>query len=427
MLGGGTFVSQTQKTLPGSYINFVSAARASAILSDRGFAAMPLELDWGVDGDVFTVTNEDFQTKCKAIFGYEYSHDKMMGLRDLFKKVKTLYVYKLTSGGAKAVNEFAEAKYTGVRGNALKIVVALNAEDQSKYDVKTYLDTGLVDSQTVVSADKLVDNDYVVFKKDVMLEETAGTPLTGGTNGVVSSSAWQSALDALESYSFNVIGVMSDDEATKGLVVAWTKRLRDEMGVKFQAVVYKYDADDKAIINVDNQLELVYWVTGAEASCNVNASLTNTVYDGEYKVNTKYTQAQLVQAIKEGKFVFHKVGDDVRVLTDINSKVTVTVEEGEIFKKNQTIRVIDQIAMDIASIFNTRYLGIIPNDSAGRISLWNDIVKHHQELLQLRAIEDYVPEDTVVAQGETKDSVVVSDAVIVTNAMEKLYMVVVVN
>lgn len=48
-LGGGTFTSQNKK-LPGTYINFVSAASASAALSDRGVATMPLELDWGTEG-----------------------------------------------------------------------------------------------------------------------------------------------------------------------------------------------------------------------------------------------------------------------------------------------------------------------------------------------------------------------------------------
>jgi len=35
MLGGGTFITQN-KVMPGTYMNFVSAARASATLSDRG-------------------------------------------------------------------------------------------------------------------------------------------------------------------------------------------------------------------------------------------------------------------------------------------------------------------------------------------------------------------------------------------------------
>ena len=109
-LGGGTFVTQN-KELPGAYINFISAASANAALSERGIATMPLELDWGVDGDVFEVTNGDFQKNSLKIFGYDYTHDKLKGLRDLFLNTQTLYAYKLTSGGTKAANTFAEALY----------------------------------------------------------------------------------------------------------------------------------------------------------------------------------------------------------------------------------------------------------------------------------------------------------------------------
>lgn len=30
-------------------------------MADRGYAAMPLDLDWGIEGEVFTVENADFQ------------------------------------------------------------------------------------------------------------------------------------------------------------------------------------------------------------------------------------------------------------------------------------------------------------------------------------------------------------------------------
>ena len=50
MNGGGTFLTQN-KVLPGAYINFVSASRATVNISDRGFAAIATELDWGVDGN----------------------------------------------------------------------------------------------------------------------------------------------------------------------------------------------------------------------------------------------------------------------------------------------------------------------------------------------------------------------------------------
>lgn len=85
----------------------------------------------------------------------------------------------------------------------------------------------------------------------------------------------------------------------------------------------------------------------------------------------------------------------------------------------------DQIANDIAVLFNTKYLGNVPNDAAGRISLWSDIVKHHEQLAEIRAIENFSDADVVVSQGETKKSVVVQDAVTVVNAMAQLYMTVV--
>ena len=46
--GGGAFTAQN-KTLPGAYMNFISATNASASLSDRGIATMALPLNWGVD------------------------------------------------------------------------------------------------------------------------------------------------------------------------------------------------------------------------------------------------------------------------------------------------------------------------------------------------------------------------------------------
>ena len=58
-LGGGTFLVQN-KRLPGAYINTVSVAAAAATLSDRGYAALPLEMGWGPQGEIFTVEQGDF-------------------------------------------------------------------------------------------------------------------------------------------------------------------------------------------------------------------------------------------------------------------------------------------------------------------------------------------------------------------------------
>lgn len=430
-LGGGTFLVQN-KVLPGPYINFVSLAKASATLSDRGIATMPLELDWGVEGAVFEVTNADFQKNSMKIFGYDYTHEKLKGLRDLFKNIHTLYAYRLNGGGVKASNTYATAKYAGERGNDLMIAVQQNVDNEELFDVKTLLGSTVVDSQTVASASTLVANDYVTFKTEATLELTAGLPMTGGTNAETENAAHQAYLDKIEAYSFNAMGVVTTESTVKSLYESFCKRMRDEVGAKFQDVIYNKASDYEGVINLKNKVTdegwdesaLVYWVTGIVAGCAVNKSNMNKKYDGEFTVDVDYTQAELTKAIQAGEFVLHNVNGEVRVLKDINSLVTTSDTKGDVFKANQTIRVIDQIANDIAVLFNTKYLGVVPNDQAGRISLWADIVKHHEQLQDIRAIENFTDEDVKVDQGDEKSSVVVTDGVIPVNAMEKLYMTV---
>jgi len=284
--------------------------------------------------------------------------------------------------------------------------------------------------QTVLTSASLVTNDFVIFKTDSTLATTAGTPLTSGANGTYTSAQYQSFLNAIEPYYFNIIGCITTDSGIKSLFSNFTKRMRDEHGVKFQCVLHKYEtADHEGIISVENNTnpDLIPWVVGLECSVEINQSCTNKIYDGEYTVDTAYTQAQLVAGILAGKLMFHSVGTNVRVLKDINTLLTLSDTKGELFKSNQTIRVIDQIGNDIAKIFNEQYLGIVQNDDIGRLSLWSSIVTHHKALETLRAITDFDPKAITVAQGATKESVIVTDTITVVNAMEKLYMTVVVE
>lgn len=431
-LGGGTFTTQN-KVLPGAYINFVSASKATDGLSERGVAALPVELDWGIENAIFTVDSKDVQDDALTLFGYSYDNDKLKGIRDLFRGAQTVHFYRINGGGNKASNSIATALYGGTRGNDLKTSVQANelsTESNAIYDVCTYLDGQLVDAQTVTAASELVPNNFLSFKSDASLALSAGTALTGGTNGTVTNDSYQAFLDKLESYSVNVVGCLASDTAVKALFAAYTRRMRDEVGAKMQCVLHKYEsANYEGVISVENNTatDLVYWVTGAEAGCSVSASLMNKTYTGEFSVDTDYTQAQLEAGLKAGKLMLHKVGDEVRVLKDINTLTTYTDEKGEDFSDNQVVRVIDQIGNDIAAMFNNRYLGQVPNDASGRISLWNDIVKHHQELQKSAAIEDFEADHVVVEAGTNKKSVVVKDKITPISAMSQLYMAVVVQ
>lgn len=428
-LGGGTFISQNKK-LPGTYINFASAQSASSSMGERGIAAMAIEMDWGKDGEIIEVTSENFAKNSLKIFGYDYANEKLKGLRDLYKNIKKAYFYRLNSGN-KATNDLATAKCSGTRGNDLKIVIAKNIDDETKYDVSTYLGTKEVDLQTIKTVNELVDNDYVTFTMTT-IAVTAGKALTGGTNGDVSGEAHQKFLDKLESYQVNAVGCTAKDESTSNLYVQYVKRLREEQGIKFQVVLFNNTANYEGVVNVKNTTveddsALVYWVTGVIAGCEINKSNTNKTYDGEYTINADYTQAQLEASIDNGEFVLHKVGDEIRVLVDINSLVDTTSEKGEEFKSNQTIRVLDQIASDVASVFNSKYLGKIANNEAGRTSLWSDIVTLFKDYQTLQAIENFEDSDVSVQIGNDKKSVTIDTSVQVINAMEKLYMTVVVE
>lgn len=437
-LGGGTFLVQN-KRLPGAYINTVSVASASATLSDRGYAALPLEMDWGPQGEIFTVEQGNFLKNSQKLFGYPYTSAALRPMREVFCHAKTVHFFRLGSSGVKASCTFGSAKYPGIRGNALRVVITASegsTEQAPRYDVETFLDTQKVETQEDIStAAELADNDFVVWKDDAVLALTASTPLTGGTNGTVEDGNYQTFLDAIESRTFNALGCTSTNDTIKKLFAAFTERMRNDVGKKFQCIGFRYLADDEGVISLKNTVTdegadpaaLIPWVVGVAAGTAVNKSATNMVYDGEYTPDTRYTQTQLEAGIQEGSFMLHDVDGETRVLSDINTFVSITDEKGADFSSNQTIRVLDQIANDIAVLFGTKYLGKVPNDGAGRISLWNDIVSHHQKLQAIRALEDFDPEGIIVEKGESKKSVAVSDHVTPVNAMEQLYMTVYVN
>ena len=233
--------------------------------------------------------------------------------------------------------------------------------------------------------------------------------------------------------SFNAIGAVMDEDAEGALQVNalyadFTRRMRDEAGLKFQAVLYNHAADYEGVVNVKNSAELVYWATGLVAGTAVNASALNLVYDGELEIAADYTQQQLEEAIAAGEFALHRVNEELRVLSDINSLTSFTDSKGRIFGQNQTVRVIDAAALELASVFTGKYLGRIPNNASGRVSLWADMVKIFRDLERMGAVENFDEKSISVEQGEENGSVVAHAGEInVVGAMEKLYMTIVIQ
>lgn len=428
MMGGGTWVTEN-KVLPGIYINFISLTRSAFVMADRGYVALPLTRKWGKDVTIIKI--EDFEKNSLKLTGYQYTDEENKPLRDIFKHSHTIYLGRLNNDGVKASCAYGEALYPGERGNDIKIVITANVDDPTKYDVTAYLGTEKIDSQTVATAAELVDNDFIKYNKKATLAETAGTPFENGTDGTVTANSHQEFLNKMETYAYNILICDSTDSTIKTLYVNYTKRMRYNIGVKFQTVLYSNSSDNIGCINVTTKAtegdnKLVYWFGGLEAGCAINKSCANVVYDGEYTPIIDLTQEQLVQSIKNGEMVLHKVGSEIRTLEDKNSLITLTDTENEDFQDNQTIRIIDQIGNDMASLFNTRYNSKVPNDVDGRLAFMKDISKLYKGYQNLRAIQNFDPDEIVIEAGERKDSVVIDAPAHIVNCMKKAYMRVVI-
>lgn len=423
-LGGGTFLVQN-KVLPGTYINFVSRPRAMGGLGERGVVCIGMELDWGEAG-MQTLEAADFQTDSRKLFGYDYLSEEMKDMRELFLHARKGKIYRL-NGGEKAAAELGglmvTAKYAGKRGNDICIAIVENVDEEGRFDVETYLEKELVDTQTAANAEELTANEYVVFGGEGKLSATAGTYLTGGTTAAVTGTGYTAFLAAAEAEDFNVLAYKGNDTATKKLFLQFTKRMREEEGVKFVTVVHDFaEADYEGVISVGTAAELVYWIAGASAGAEVNESLTNMVYDGEYEVEAKKKKSEYIKGIQMGQLLFYEEEGEMRVLRDINSFTSFETAKNSDFSSNRVIRVLDSIANDVAGIFSKYYLGKQSNNANGRNLLKAEILAYHEELMKIEAIENFTAADITVEKGTEKQDVVVYESVQPVDAMEKLYM-----
>jgi len=438
-MSGGTWTVQN-KVRPGVYINFKSEAQALGAIGERGVVTMPLVLSWGPAKQVITVEAgaDTFDT-----LGYPLTDPKLLLVRESLKRARTLLLYRVNEG-TKATATIGTltvtAKYGGVRGNDVTIVVQENVDDPTKFDVRTIVGGQEVDSQTVATIDQLVVNNWVTWSGTGVPTPTAGTPLAGGSDGTPTAQDYLDYLTAIEVYDFNTIGLPVEDQTTKDVFVSFVKRLRDDEGKKIQVVMANYPtADYEGVISVKNGVVLadgtklnaaqaVAWVAGATAGAAPNQSLTYDAYDGAVDVDTRYTHTQIEQALLNGEFLF--VPSDRRAIVeqDINTFTSYTPQKRRHFSKNRVIRVLDAVANDLKHIFERYYIGKVNNDDDGRNIFKNEIINYLNTLQGIGAIQNFDPQaDIRVSPGGDVDSVYVELYVQPVDSIEKIYMNVIVR
>ncbi|NBJ68911.1 MULTISPECIES: phage tail sheath family protein [Clostridia] len=439
-MNGGTFTPGVEKVRPGIYFNFQMKANERISTGDRGRVALPLVLGWGKSKEMIEISGEN---DARERLGVDISDPTMGLLREAKKKSATVLVYRVNEG-EKATATLGEsqkvtAAYGGIKGNELHVVVEPNVLDETKKDVKTFFGLREVDKQVVSSFDELQSNDFVVFEGAGVLEDTAGTNLTGGSNGTITSEDYIDFISAAESEYFDTIGLPVDDEAIKTTFVSFIRRLRDEQGVKVQGVLPNYPGNYEGIINVTNAVvltdreltvpETVAWVAGASAGATLQQSLTFMEYEGAVDVKPRFDNDQIEQRLQRGEFLFtfNPRDKSVTVEQDINS-ITGTSK----MRKNKIVRILDAINNDITrslkeAIKNRKNIGQdIPANGDGVQIVQAAISIYLNELQENNIIQNFDPsEDIIIKLTSAGDGIATQIGVQPVDSAEKFYFTVV--
>lgn len=439
-MAGGTWLSQN-KVRPGAYINFKAVAKSSMTVGDRGIVAIGLPLSWGKEDSLIEVLSSDMldgSSRKKVGFTAFDSESKLLAgaLNYCYKAL----VYRMDRGGAKANvtlgNLVATAKYTGTFGN--KILVSIVENTNGTFNIITYVDGSVVDTQNVSTISELENNDYVDFSGSGELVANAGTALTGGTDGTTTeSTAYPAMFTLLKMARWQTLACTSSETIIKANVQTFIKTMREDEGRYVQAVVADYDgADYEGIINsisgavIDEitftKEDFVAIVAGMTAGANVNESNTAKEIAGATSIIGELDDSGIKEALKNGKFLIStSASGKIKVEQDINSLHTYSSDRNYNFSKNRVIRTLDEIGTSTEITWEDSYMGKVDNNDIGRGIFKSDLIAYGKEMQRINAIQDFAGAgDITIAQGNDLDSVIVEWAIKPVDSMEKLYMTV---
>ena len=440
-MAGGTWLSQNKKR-PGAYINFKSVPRPSMTVGDRGIVAIPMSLSWGNEGELIEVlSTELLDGSSRKKVGFDAFSPESKLLAGALSYCYKALVYRMNSGGAKATATIGSdddemtitAKHTGTYGNKIMVAVVANG---SLFDVITYVDGSVVNSQTVATIPELDDNDYVSFAGTGTPTANAGTTLTRGTDGTsTETTAYPLFLNALKMAHFQTVAIPTSETAIKSSIVTFIQNLRENEGRYIQAVVADYDgADYEGIINSVNgcaidgveysKEEFTAIVAGMTAGANFNQSNTARKITGATKIIGELNDAEIKEGLGKGKFILStSANGDIKVEQDINSHHTYTKDKDYNFSKNRVMRTLDEIGTTTRITWENTYMGKVDNNRTGRGLFKSDLVAYGNELQRLSGIQEFNGSDDItIEQGNDLDSVIVEWYVKPVDSMEKLYM-----
>ena len=445
-MAGGTWQNQN-KIRPGVYIRFTSDRGLGLTVSDRGTVAIAEALSWG---PVETVQTIEAGADMTPYTGYDITNAKNRFLNEIFKgtnrtaATNKVLLYRLGATGQTAASVTvspltATAKYPGVRGNDISIVITELTSPADTFTVNTVVGGEIVDSQTAETVEDLVANDWVTWGGTGALAATTNSPLTGGADGTPASADYTDFLTDIEPYKFDVLIYDGTDTTVQDAMVAFVKRVAEENGFYTQLVAAGLtNPDSRFVVNVNSGAvlsdgteltpqQVTWWAGGATAGAKYNESLTYATYPNAVDVTPLLTNSGYEQAIQAGQFVLWSDDGVVKVEQDINSLVTYTTDITEPYHKNRVMRLLNTIANDIYKQFSDGYIGEVNNNEQGRMMFKSAIVGYLLDIQANNGIQNFTAEDVEVLPGEAIDAILVNLAIQPVDSVEKIYVTISVN
>lgn len=481
-MAGGTWRIQN-KVRPGVYIN-VKGDGKPVLTTPLGRLLMfqNKPLGWGKKGIIELTATSDFT----ALTGHKNTDKVLAPVHEALKNAETVLLLNDFDGGAKSTSTKAgvytiNAKYEGEQGNNISVSFAPSPlGDSAKTQditVTTLFGTKQVDQAKItlplankeaITAAELTDekqlevhNDYVditfgtnpadVTKElkgkgeyplytaifNGLTQTAANVSLTGGSNGT--NKVVDDMNDYLENEFYAVATTAGWDESSNihKLLVEEIKLLRENVGIKVRAVVpneqgavYNYEGVSTVlngyVLNdgtvITSNIATARFA-GMSASATPDQALTYTQLDDAAEARPKLNNDKTIEALKAGQIVFTtRSGERVVIEQDINSLTKFTSIKPKDFSKNRIIRTLDEICTNTTQTFETSFLGKVSNNEAGRNVFKANRIGYLTDLQNQNMIRDFENSDLTLSQGDEKDAVLMELYVTPVDAMEKLYV-----
>lgn len=481
-MAGGTWRIQN-KVRPGVYIN-VRGDGKPVLTTPLGRLLMfqNKPLGWGNKGIIELTATSDFT----ALTGHKNTDEVLAPVYEALKDAETVLLLNDFDGGTKSTSTKAgvytiNAKYEGEQGNNISVSFAPSPlGDGAKTQditVTTLFGTKQVDQAKItlplankeaITAAELTDekqlevhNDYVditfgtnpadVTKElnskgeyplytaiyNGLTQSATNVTLTGGTNGT--NNVVDDMHDYLENEYYAVATTAGWEESSNihKLLAEEIKLLRENVGIKVRAVIpnttgvaYNYEGvstvlngyvlNDGTVISPNIAAARF---AGMSASATPDQALTYTQLDDAVEASPKLNNDKTIEALNAGQIVFTtRAGSRVVIEQDINSLTKYTSTKPKDFSKNRVIRTLDEICTNTTQTFETSFLGKVSNNEAGRNVFKANRIGYLTGLQNQNMIRDFENTDLTLSQGDEKDAVLMELYVTPVDAMEKLYV-----